>query len=110
MPLGAKHIGAKIHNIEMRPGQGGKLVRAPRTHPTILKEPSSAGCLVKLPSHVQKWIDSKCRATIGSVSKWAKFRKSAQEALQGRAKPVVGPPAQGSGSAMNPIDHPHGGG
>ncbi|VVA34965.1 PREDICTED: 50S ribosomal L2 [Prunus dulcis] len=70
MPLGAMHIGAKIHNIEMRPGQGGKL-----------------------------WIDSKCRATIGSVPSGPNSGNQHKN-----RRPKV------RGVAMNPIDHPHGGG
>ncbi|CAL9011799.1 unnamed protein product [Prunus brigantina] len=106
MPLADMHIQAKIHSIEMHPGQGGKLVRAPGTYAKILKEPTSRG-LVRLPSGVEKWIDSKCRATIGTVpsegNKPKKLYKAGQNRWLGR-RPTV------RGVAMNPVDHPHGGG
>ncbi|KAD5802435.1 hypothetical protein E3N88_13795 [Mikania micrantha] len=101
-------IGTIIHNIEMNPGQGGKLVRAAGTYATILKDPSAPKlCLIRLPSKVEKMIDSQCRATIGVVSntehKTKKLRKAGHSRWLGR-RPVV------RGVAMNPVDHPHGGG
>uniref|UniRef100_A0A2P2IZ95 Uncharacterized protein MANES_04G068100 n=1 Tax=Rhizophora mucronata TaxID=61149 RepID=A0A2P2IZ95_RHIMU len=107
MPLNAMRIGTIIHNIEVNPGQGGKLVRAAGTSAKILKEPKSRYCLIKLPSGAEKLIDSRCRATIGQVSNpnrknW-KLRKAGQSRWLGR-RPVV------RGVAMNPVDHPHGGG
>lgn len=107
MPLSAMRIGTMIHNIEMNPGQGGKLVRAAGTCAKILKEPTSRYCLVRLPSGTEKLIDSRCRATIGQVSNPShgtkKLRKAGQSRWLGR-RPVV------RGVAMNPVDHPHGGG
>ncbi|XP_044499600.1 60S ribosomal protein L2, mitochondrial-like [Mangifera indica] len=107
MPLAAMRIGTIIHNIEVNPGQGGKLVRSAGNSAKILKEPTGRYCLVRLPSGDEKLIDSKCRATIGSVSnpshKMKKLRKAGQSRWLGR-RPVV------RGVAMNPVDHPHGGG
>ncbi|XP_059275483.1 large ribosomal subunit protein uL2m [Lycium ferocissimum] len=109
MPLGMMRIGTLIHNIEMRPGQGGKLVRSAGTSAKILTEPkaSTKYCEVKLPSGVKKLIDVKCRATIGQVSNpehgTKKLRKAGQSRWLGR-RPTV------RGVAMNPVDHPHGGG
>ena len=107
MPLAAMRIGTMIHNIEVNPGQGGKLVRAAGTCAKILKEPTSRYCLIKLPSGAEKLIDSRCRATIGMVSNPShgarKLRKAGQSRWLGR-RPVV------RGVAMNPVDHPHGGG
>ncbi|XP_057957048.1 large ribosomal subunit protein uL2m [Malania oleifera] len=107
MPLSAMRIGTSIHNIEIRPGQGAKLVRAAGTSAKILKEPTSRQVLIKLPSGKQKLIDTSCRATIGTVSnpqhKARKLRKAGQSRWLGR-RPVV------RGVAMNPVDHPHGGG
>uniref|UniRef100_A0A2C9VMM4 Large ribosomal subunit protein uL2 C-terminal domain-containing protein n=1 Tax=Manihot esculenta TaxID=3983 RepID=A0A2C9VMM4_MANES len=68
MPLASMRIGTLIYNIEMNPGQGGKLVRAAGSCAKILKEPTSKYCLVKLPSGAEKLIDSQCRATIDRVS------------------------------------------
>ncbi|WMV43167.1 hypothetical protein MTR67_036552 [Solanum verrucosum] len=109
MPIGMMRIGTLIHNIEMRPGQGGKLVRSAGTCAKILTEPNASTkyCEVKLPSGVKKLIDVKCRATIGQVSNpehgTKKLRKAGQSRWLGR-RPTV------RGVAMNPVDHPHGGG
>ncbi|KAI3683264.1 hypothetical protein L1987_83767 [Smallanthus sonchifolius] len=108
MPISMMRIGTMIHNIEMNPGQGGKLVRAAGTHAVILKEPSASKmCLIRLPSKVEKLIDSQCRATIGKVSnpehKAKKLKKAGNSRWLGR-RPMV------RGVAMNPVDHPHGGG
>nr|AKI85129.1 ribosomal protein L2 [Geranium phaeum] len=107
MPLSAMRIGTMIHNIEMRPGQGGKLVRSAGTSAKILKEPKSKYVLVKMPSGFEKLIDTRCKATIGQVSNPShgakKLRKAGHSRWLGR-RPTV------RGVAMNPIDHPHGGG
>ncbi|KAL7200947.1 hypothetical protein ACSBR1_032793 [Camellia fascicularis] len=86
-------IGTLIHNIEMNPGQGGKLVRAAGTSAKILKEPkASRHYLIKLPSGNNKLIDSQCRATIETVSNpehgEKKLKKAGQSRWLGR-RPVV---------------------
>ncbi|KAL9227375.1 hypothetical protein vseg_003068 [Gypsophila vaccaria] len=108
MPLSMMRIGTLIHNLELRPGEGGKLVRSAGTSAKILKEPSAtARVLIRLPSGVDKLVDTRCRATIGSVSNPShgarKLRKAGHSRWLGR-RPVV------RGMAMNPVDHPHGGG
>nr|AKI85127.1 ribosomal protein L2 [California macrophylla] len=107
MPLSAMRIGTMIHNIEMRPGQGGKLVRSAGTSAKILKEPTSRYVLVKMPSGCKKLIDTRCKATIGQVSNPGhgakELRKAGHSRWLGR-RPTV------RGVAMNPVDHPHGGG
>ncbi|CAN6686144.1 unnamed protein product [Malus baccata var. baccata] len=107
MPLADMHIQAKIHIIEMNPCQGGKLVRAPVTFPKILKELTVLRCLVRLSLEVEKWIDAKGRANIGTVpsdgNKPNKLYKAGQNWWRG-IRPTV------RGVAMNPVDHPHGGG
>lgn len=107
MPLASMRIGTIIHNIEVNPGQGGKLVRAAGTSAKILKEPHAQFCIVRLPSGAEKKFDSKCRATVGVVSNPShgakKLTKAGHSRWLGR-RPVV------RGVAMNPIDHPHGGG
>nr|WOH22574.1 ribosomal protein L2 [Gastrodia javanica] len=99
-------MGTLVHDIEDHPGQGAKLARAAGTSAKIIKEPASK-CLVRLPSGVEKLIDSRCRATIGIVSNphhgARKLRKAGQSRWLGR-RPIV------RGVAMNPVDHPHGGG
>lgn len=107
MPLSMMRIGTLVHNIEMVPGQGGKLVRGAGTSAKILKVPSSRYYLIKLPSGEEKLIDNRCRATVGTVSNPShgakKLRKAGQSRWLGR-RPKV------RGVAKNPIDHPHGGG
>lgn len=99
-------MGTWIHDIEWHPGQGAKLARAAGTHAKIIKQQGSQ-CLVRLPSGVEKLVDSRCRATIGVASNpehgAIKLRKAGQSRWLGR-RPVV------RGVAMNPVDHPHGGG
>ena len=60
-------MGTWVHDIECHPGQGAKLARAAGTYAKIIKEPAPQ-CLVRLPSGLEKVIDSRCRATIGIVS------------------------------------------
>nr|QKO27828.1 ribosomal protein L2 [Stemona tuberosa] len=106
IPLADIRMGTWVHDIECNPGQGAKLARAAGTYAKIIKEPASQ-CLVRLPSGVEKLIDSRCRATIGIVSNpnhgARKLRKAGQSRWLGR-RPIV------RGVAMNPVDHPHGGG
>nr|YP_010373869.1 ribosomal protein L2 [Hernandia nymphaeifolia]UPI56051.1 ribosomal protein L2 [Hernandia nymphaeifolia] len=106
IPLADIRIGTWVHDIECNPGQGAKLARAAGTFAKIMKEPAPQ-CLVRLPSGVEKLIDSRCRATIGIVSNpnhgARKLRKAGQSRWLGR-RPIV------RGVAMNPVDHPHGGG
>ncbi|KAL1535409.1 Large ribosomal subunit protein uL2my, C-terminal part [Salvia divinorum] len=109
MPLSNMRIGMNIHNIELRPGQGGKLVRAAGTSAKILTEPNRSVryCEIRLPSGEKRLIDKRCRATIGAVSNpehgTKKLRKAGQSRWLG-IRPTV------RGVAMNPVDHPHGGG
>ncbi|KAF3337985.1 hypothetical protein FCM35_KLT18572 [Carex littledalei] len=106
IPLADVRIGTLVHDIECRPGQGGKMVRAAGTYAKVIKEPG-AQCVLRLPSGAEKIVDSRCRATIGVVSNpshgMQKLRKAGHSRWLGR-RPVV------RGVAMNPVDHPHGGG
>nr|QKO27810.1 ribosomal protein L2 [Chorigyne cylindrica] len=106
MPLAHIRMGTWVHDIEWHPGQGAKLARAAGTYAKIMLEPAPK-CLVRLPSGVEKLIDSRCRANIGIVSNTnhgaRKLRKAGQSRWLGR-RPIV------RGVAMNPVDHPHGGG
>nr|AHI16061.1 ribosomal protein L2 [Blasia pusilla]QIA59556.1 ribosomal protein L2 [Blasia pusilla] len=108
IPLAKIPIGTWVHNIERNPGQGAKLTRAAGTFAQIIKKvENTPQCIVRLPSGVDKLIDSRCRATIGIVSNLnhgkRKLNKAGQSRWLGR-RPVV------RGVAMNPVDHPHGGG
>uniref|UniRef100_A0ACD5UID9 Uncharacterized protein n=1 Tax=Avena sativa TaxID=4498 RepID=A0ACD5UID9_AVESA len=106
MPLADIRMGTWIHSIECRPGQGAQLVRAAGTYAKVIKE-SASQCLVRLPSGAEKLIDSRCRATIGIVSNPSHGAQELRKAGHSRWlgwRPVV------RGVAMNPVDHPHGGG
>jgi ribosomal protein L2 len=99
-------LGTSVHNIEAHPGQGGQFVRSAGTFAQLIQKRDKR-CVVRLPSGILKELDSKCRATIGVVSNGLhnthKLTKAGQNRWLGR-RPTV------RGVAMNPIDHPHGGG
>lgn len=99
-------LGTHLHTIEARPGQGGQLVRAAGTFGQLIQK-GDKRCVVRLPSGILKELDSQCRATIGVVSNSLhnthRLRKAGQSRWLGR-RPTV------RGVAMNPVDHPHGGG
>nr|QIA60140.1 ribosomal protein L2 [Haplomitrium mnioides]QIA60182.1 ribosomal protein L2 [Haplomitrium mnioides] len=108
IPLAEIPIGTWVHNIERNPGQGARLTRAAGTFAqTIKKVENTPQCIVRLPPGVDELIDSRCRATIGIVSNpnhgKRKLDKAGQSRWLGR-RPIV------RGVAMNPVDHPHGGG
>lgn len=102
--------GTKIFNIELRPGDGGKLCRAPGTAALILtKNPNS--CVVVMPSKKQITLDAHCRATIGVPAGAGRgekpFVKAGKKHHAARAIGKIWPIV--SGVAKNPVDHPHGG-
>ena len=99
-------VGTMIHNIELNPGQGGKLVRAAGQEAQLMaKEGKYAH--VRLPSGEMRLIMAVCRATIGTIGNTdhenVKLGKAGRSRHMGK-RPEV------RGSAMNPVDHPHGGG
>ena len=108
--LGSIPEGTRIYNIEMKPGDGGKLVRAAGQNGVVI----SHGKLttVRLPSKAQKTLDNMCRATIGSVAGSGRGEKPIAKAgknfYRNRARPKVWPKVRGV--AMNAVDHPHGSG
>jgi large subunit ribosomal protein L2 len=111
LPIEKIPEGAPIYNIELMPGDGGKLVRAGGSNATIVSH-DRAKTVIKLPSGKYKTLDSNCRATIGITAgggrKDKPFMKAGKKyhALRPKGKqyPIV------RGVAMNPVDHPHGGG
>ena len=99
-------VGTMIHNIELNPGQGGKLVRAAGQEAQLMaKEGKYAH--VRLPSGEMRLVMSICKATIGTVGNQehenVKLGKAGRKRHMGW-RPTV------RGSVMNPVDHPHGGG
>jgi large subunit ribosomal protein L2 len=106
LPLANIPIGSQIHNIELTPGRGGQLVRsAGNTAQLMAREGNYA--TVRLPSGEMRMIHIKCMATLGQVGNVDHqnivLGKAGRSRWLGR-RPVV------RGSAMNPVDHPHGGG
>ena len=106
LPIENIPVGTLIHNIELNPGQGGKLVRTAGGEAQLMaKEGKYAH--VRLPSGEMRLVLAKCRATIGVIGNSehenVKIGKAGRKRHMG-IRPTV------RGSVMNPVDHPHGGG
>jgi len=106
MPLSAIPAGLEIHNIEMRVGQGGKLVRGAGNAARIVAKEGN-WITIALPSGEMRMVRKECRATIGRVSnpdhQNVRIGKAGRKRHMGR-RPHV------RGKAMNPVAHPMGGG
>ena len=106
MPLSDIPSGTEIHNIELSPNQGGKMVRSAGSSAQISGTDENY-CIIKLNSGEVRKVINTARATIGSVSNTdhqnIKIGKAGRNRWKGR-RPSV------RGVAMNPVDHPHGGG
>jgi large subunit ribosomal protein L2 len=106
MPMRNIPIGTIIHNVEMKPGKGGQLARAAGTFVQLVGR-DSGYALLRLASGEVRMVRAECRATIGAVSNPDRqnivIGKAGRNRWLGR-RPSV------RGVAMNPIDHPHGGG
>ena len=99
-------LGSVVHNIELVPGRGGKLVRSAGLSAQLLAR-SGGYATVKMPSGEVRLINEKCRASFGALSN--SEHNLRQDAKAGRMRwkgfrPTV------RGTVMNPVDHPHGGG
>lgn len=106
LPLRNIPVGTVIHNIELKPGRGGQLVRAAGTSAQLLgKEGRYA--IIRLVSGETRMILLECRATVGQVGnldhELINIGKAGRSRWLGK-RPTV------RGSVMNPVDHPHGGG
>ena len=106
MPLSEIPLGAKIHNIELNLGKGGQLVRTAGLSAQLMAKEGDY-VTVRLPSGEMRKILARCRATIGEVGnaehEIVSLGKAGRKRHMG-VRPTV------RGSAMNPVDHPHGGG
>ena len=106
LPLANIPTGMLIHNIEMRPGAGGQLARGAGTAVQLMAR-EGATTLLRLPSGEMRRVPSACLATLGQIgnieNSLTKLGKAGRSRWRGR-RPTV------RGSAMNPNDHPHGGG
>ncbi len=106
MRLKAMPLGSTIHNIELTPGRGGQLVRSAGLSAQLLAK-SDGYVTIKMPSGEVRMVNEKCRATFGAVSNPERNLRVEGKAGRSRWKgirPTV------RGTAMNPVDHPHGGG
>jgi large subunit ribosomal protein L2 len=106
MPLRFIPLGTVVHNLELKRGKGGQIAKAAGTHAQILaKEGDYAQ--IRMPSSEIRKIHLECRATVGEVSNPDHQNVSVGKAGRTRWK---GRRPHVRGTAMNPIDHPHGGG
>ena len=109
--VGSIHEGTKVYNIEMQPGDGGKMARAAGEAATVISHGKQT-TTIRLPSKAQKKLDNMCRATIGSVAGSGRGEKPIAKAgknfYRTRSRPKVWPKVRGV--AMNAVDHPHGSG
>ncbi|KMY65818.1 50S ribosomal protein L2 [Desulfocarbo indianensis] len=106
MPLETMPLGTHVHNVEMKIGAGGQIVRAAGTYAQLMAKESGYATL-KLPSGEMRRINLRCRATVGEVGNeqhenvnWGKAGKTRWLGKRPRVR----------GVAMNPVDHPMGGG
>lgn len=106
MPLKAMPVGSAIYNIEMTLGKGGQLVRSAGARAQLVAKEGEF-CQVKLPSGEVRLINENCMATLGSVGNEA--HQNIKYGSAGRKRRLGHRPAV-RGKAMNPVDHPHGGG
>ena len=106
LPLSAIPVGTQVHNIELKPGKGGQMVRSAGTSAQLMAKEGKYATL-RLPSGEMRLVPIDCRATIGIVGngdhELIKIGKAGRKRHMG-IRPTV------RGSVMNPNDHPHGGG
>ena len=106
LPLSAVPVGTVVHNIELKPGAGAKMARSAGTGAQLVAKEGNYA-LLRLPSGELRNVRQECRATIGMVGNAqhenVTYGKAGRSRWLGR-RPKV------RGIAMNPVDHPHGGG
>ena len=106
MPLANIPVGLEIHNIELKPGQGGKLVRSAGVVARLIGRDGEY-CTVQMPSGEIRQINTKCRATIGQLGNVD--HQNVRIGKAGRSRHMGNRP-KNRGTSMNPVAHPHGGG
>ena len=106
MPLGKIPEGLLVHNIEFKPGKGAQMARSAGSYARIMASETGMVTL-KLPSGELRMIPENCLATIGTVGN--KSHENISIGKAGRAR-WMGRRPKVRGVAMNPVDHPHGGG
>jgi large subunit ribosomal protein L2 len=106
MPLSAVPVGTIVHNIEMKPGKGGQIARAAGAYAQYLGR-DAGYALLRLNSGEVRRVRLECKATVGAVSNPDHMNEVLSKAGRNvwrNRRPSV------RGTAMNPVDHPHGGG
>ena len=106
LPLRSIPVGTTIHNVELRPGQGGKIGRSAGIAVQLVAKDGEYATL-RMPSTEMRRVPIDCRATIGEVGNSEHELVTIGKAGRNRWKGVR---PQTRGVAMNPVDHPHGGG
>jgi large subunit ribosomal protein L2 len=106
MPLRYIPVGTTVHNVELRPGGGGKMARSAGMSVQLVAKEGDFATL-RLPSTEMRRVAIDCRATVGEVGNAEHELISVGKAGRNRWKGVR---PQSRGVAMNPVDHPHGGG
>ena len=106
MPLSAMPVGTLVHNVELQPGRGAQMARSAGVGVQLMAK-EGAYATLRLPSGEMRQVLSACRATVGVVG-----NSDHQNVTVGKAgrKRHMGVRPQTRGTAMNPVDHPHGGG
>jgi large subunit ribosomal protein L2 len=99
-------VGTIVHNVELKPGAGGRMVRSAGTGAQLVAKEGNYA-LLRLPSGELRNVRKECRATIGTVGN--KQHENIRIGKAGRSR-WLGIRPQTRGVAMNPVDHPHGGG
>jgi len=106
MPLRKVPLGTAVHNIELKPGRGGQIVRSAGTSALIMAKEGDIA-FIRMPSGEVRKVPIKCRATIGQIGNVEHESRTLGKA--GRMR-WMGRRGGVRGVAMNPVDHPHGGG
>ena len=106
LPIRKIPLGSQLHNIELRPGPGGRMARSAGAFAQLLAKEGDYAVL-RLPSGELRRVHLACKATIGQVGNVE--HENQQSGKAGRTR-WLGKRPQVRGVAMNPIDHPHGGG
>jgi len=106
MPLKSMPVGTICHNVELKIGKGGQLARSAGTYVQLVGR-DGGYALLRLSSGEMRMVRGECMATVGAVSNPDRMNQTAGKAGRKRwmgVRPTV------RGVAMNPVDHPHGGG
>lgn len=106
MPLRNMPLGSQVHNVELKPGKGGQMVRSAGLGAQIMAKEGKYVTL-RLPSGEMRRVLGACRATLGVVGN--ADHQNTKVGKAGRSR-WLGIRPQTRGTAMNPVDHPHGGG